>query len=135
MSASPAEQTPTIRGMRSLLLLIDVAIVAAFVAIGRDTHNEGTALTGIAETAAPFLLALGLGWVATRAWRQPVDVLGGGAVAAITVVAGMLFRRAIFDDGTAFPFVVVATLFLGGGIVGWRMLAGRYARDRVTAAR
>lgn len=119
--------------MKRLVVLVDAGVVLAFVVIGRDAHNEGTALAGIVETGAPFLLALGLGWAATRAWRNPTDLATGAAVAAITVTGGMLARRAIFDDGTAAPFIIVATLFLGGAMVGWRAVAGRFGRRSAVA--
>jgi hypothetical protein len=40
----------------------------------------------------------------------------------------MIVRRAMFDRGTATAFVIVATLFLGAGLVGWR--AGWRLADR-----
>jgi hypothetical protein len=114
--------------MERLAVVVDAGVVVAFVTIGRDAHDEGTALAGILETGAPFLLALGLGWVATRAWRDPTDLKVGAGVAAITVAGGMLARRFIFDDGTAASFIVVASVFLGGAMLGWRAVARRFAR-------
>jgi len=49
---------------------IDVFSVTLFVAIGRREHERGSAITGLIETAAPFLLALALAWVLLRAWRR-----------------------------------------------------------------
>ena len=116
--------------MHRLLLSLDVAAVLLFVTLGRDTHEEGLTLGGIAETAAPFLLALGLGWVATRAWRDATGLATGVGVAALTIVAGMLLRRAAFDEGTAFAFVLVATVFLTTAMLGWRALASRVLERR-----
>ncbi len=39
-----------------------------------------------------------------------------------TVIAGMLLRRFVFDRGTALPFIIVATLFTGFFLVGWRVV-------------
>jgi hypothetical protein len=39
----------------------------------------------------------------------------------ITLVIGMVLRSAVWDDGTAAAFVIVATAFLGLTLVGWRL--------------
>ena len=119
--------------MRKLLPL-DIAVVTLFVVLGRETHDEGNALADIAVTAAPFLIALLVAWMATRIARSPIEVPRGAAVAAITVVVGMLIRRFVFDDGTATPFVVVATVFNLAGMVGWRLIARGVARRTTVAA-
>jgi carbon starvation protein CstA len=107
---------------------IDTAVVVAFVAIGRRNHDEGEAIAGIAETAAPFLIALLVAWVllrvrGTAVWSDPWPVLTGAVVWVCTVVVGMLLRRFVFDDGTATSFIIVATIFLGTFLVGWRATA------------
>ncbi len=111
---------------RRLLLLLDPAAVLLFATIGRDTHERGSSLTGTLETAAPFLAATAAGWLLTRAWRDPLAPRTGLGVAATTVALGMVLRR-LAGRGTAGPFVVVAILFLGGVMLGWRAAAGRYA--------
>jgi hypothetical protein len=114
--------------MRYRLLLIDVAVVAAFVLAGRSSHEEALAPAEVARTAAPFLVALAVGWAATRAWRDPVAAATGAGVFATTLVGGMLLRRIFFGDGTAASFVVVAGAFLGLGLVGWRVAVGALSR-------
>jgi hypothetical protein len=99
---------------------LDVFVVVLFVAIGRRNHDEGTALSGVVETAAPFLIGLGIAWLLVRAWRHPLTVRVGIAVWPLTVLVGMLARRLLFDRGTETSFVVVATIFLGLFLVGWR---------------
>jgi len=107
---------------------LDTAIVVAFVAIGRRNHDEGEALAGVAETAAPFLIALAVAWVVWRVWLHP-DQLGTGVrVWATTVALGMLLRNLVFDDGTATSFVIVATAFLGIFLLGWRAVANLLRR-------
>jgi hypothetical protein len=115
---------------RPLLLGFDDASVVAFVAIGRDTHDEGNTLGGLVETAAPFLIGAAAGWLVTRAWRHPTSLPTGVGVAATTVVVGMLTRRFVFDAGTAASFIVVASIFLGLSMVGWRVVAQRIAQGR-----
>ena len=102
---------------------LDTAIVVAFVAIGRRNHDEDEAISGLAATAAPFLIALAVSWIVWRVWNQPSTTTNGVRVWLTTVVLGMLLRRLVFDDGTATSFVIVATAFLGVFIVGWRVAA------------
>jgi MFS-type transporter involved in bile tolerance (Atg22 family) len=103
----------------------DVAVIVVFVAIGRDSHNEGAAVDGIVSVAAPFLIALVIGWVAAQAWKRPLQVEAGFIIWPITVAVGMVLRRFVFDRGTALPFIIVATLFTGLFLVGWRLVAAR----------
>jgi hypothetical protein len=114
--------------------LADVVAIVAFVAIGRRNHDEGTAVDGIISVAAPFLIALAVGWVAARAWSRPMQVEAGFIIWPVTVALGLVLRNLVFDRGTALPFVIVATLVTGLFLVGWRMLAARAAplisRDR-----
>jgi hypothetical protein len=55
-----------------------------------------------------------------RAWRRPTKVTTGVLIWPITVLVGMIVRNLVFDDGTATSFVIVATVFLGACLVGWR---------------
>lgn len=101
---------------------LDVFVVVLFVAIGRRNHEESGALRSVIETAAPFLIGLAAAWGITKAWRRPMRVLTGVAIWPITVLVGMIVRRLVFDRGTAPSFVIVATIFLGATLVGWRAL-------------
>ncbi len=100
---------------------LDVIVVVIFVVIGRETHEEGNALVALVETAAPFLIGLALGWGLVRDRNVPQSTATGLAVVTSTLVVGMLGRRVVFDDGTAVSFVIVATLFLSAGMLGWRL--------------
>jgi hypothetical protein len=44
-----------------------------------------------------------------------------------TVVMGMVLRNLVFDRGTALAFIIVATVFLGITMFGWRALVARRA--------
>lgn len=99
---------------------LDTAVVVAFVAIGRRNHDEDEAISGLAATAAPFLIALVVAWIVWRVWNTPTNIGAGVRVWLTTVVLGMLLRRFVFDDGTAVSFMIVATTFLGVLLVGWR---------------
>ena len=104
-----------------LALGLDTFSVVFFVAVGRREHERDSAIAGLIDTAAPFLIGLALAWVVLRAWSRPTDWRTGIGIWAITLVAGMLVRDLVFDDGTATSFVIVAALFLALFIIGWRV--------------
>ncbi len=105
---------------------IDVLCILVFVAIGRRSHDEsGSVLVGAARVAAPFLISLAVGWVVLRMWTAPRSVDKAVPLWLITVVIGLVLRNLVFDRGTALPFIIVATLFTGLLLVGWRLLANR----------
>jgi Protein of unknown function (DUF3054) len=111
--------------------LVDAALVLVFVALGRTSHDEGNMFSGTLSVAAPFLIALALGWIVARAWKQPLALRTGVVVWITTVVAGMVLRHTVFDRGTALAFIIVATLFTGLFLVGWRAVAGRVVASRL----
>ena len=102
-------------------LVADVIGIIVFVAIGRRNHDEGVAPTGVIETAAPFLIALLIGWLIARAWNEPLTTRTGTIIWVTTVALGMVLRKFVFDDGTATAFVIVATVFTGAVLNGWRL--------------
>ncbi|SFR96925.1 Protein of unknown function [Agrococcus baldri] len=115
---------------------IDAVLVVAFAAIGRATHDGGVlgeAGLGLATTAWPFLAALGLGWLLCLGWRAPLSPLRAGVPIWLATVAGGMLLRALSGQGTAVPFVVVATLTLLLMLIGWRVLAVVVLRLRTRA--
>ena len=118
-------------GTVALAAVFDVAAVVLFVILGRSSHAEDLTAIGALDTLWPFLAGLVLGWVLTFAWVRPLAILWPGIpIWIITVAAGMLFRASA-GQGVAFSFVVVATVFLGIFLVGWRLIAMPIARRRV----
>lgn len=113
---------------------LDVFVVVAFVAIGRRNHDENPGIAGLVDTAAPFVLGLAIAWVVARAWREPWSWTTGLIVWIGTVAAGMILRRFVFDDGTALSFVIVASIFLGTFLNGWRAVARSIAGRRSPAS-
>ena len=102
---------------------LDVAAIVVFVAIGRRSHDEaGNAFVGALKVAAPFLIALALAWLVTRAWRRPEALDIGVAVWVLTIVLGMPLRRFVFERGTATSFIIVASVALGVLMLGWRLV-------------
>ncbi|MFB2555742.1 DUF3054 domain-containing protein [Herbiconiux liangxiaofengii] len=111
----------------------DTALVLLFVAIGRRSHDEDSALLGFATTAWPFLTGALVGWLASRAWRRPLRVWPTGVVVWIaSVVLGMLLRAAS-GQGVQLSFVIVTTLVLAAFLLGWRAIAALVVRRRARA--
>lgn len=100
---------------------LDCGLVLVFAGIGRSSHAEGLTVQGLATTAWPFLVALTLGWLIARGWRQPVNLRVGAVIWASTVMGAMVLRH-FSSAGTALPFVLVATVTLGVFLLGWRGL-------------
>ncbi|BFM23778.1 DUF3054 domain-containing protein [Microbacterium sp. che218] len=117
----------------ALALLLDIVLVVVFAAIGRATHDGdvlGPFGSGLATTAWPFVAALLIGWLVTRAWRRPTAVMRTGLpVWAITVALGMVLR-ALSGQGVAVAFIIVATITLAVFLLGWRGIARLAARRR-----
>jgi Protein of unknown function (DUF3054) len=109
-------------------LATDVVCVVVFCTIGRRSHAEGLTLTGVAETAWPFLAGTGVGWLLARGWRRPQALVPTGVVVWVcTVAVGMLLRKAT-SQGVAPSFVVVASLATGLLLLGWRAAVGLMSR-------
>lgn len=103
-------------------LLIDLILVFAFVIIGRRSHDETFDIAGTWQTFWPFLTALLLGWIVTRAWRSPDRVWPTGVIIWLVTVVGGMILRMVSGQGTDIAFVIVATLTLAAFIIGWRLL-------------
>ena len=109
--------------MRSvwLAVVLDCCCVLVFVIIGRASHTKGESLAGIASTAWPFLAGLAGGWLAARAWRRPSRLWPAGVGAWLGAVALGMVLRVVSGQGTAVAFVIVALVFLGLFLLGWRL--------------
>ncbi|WP_308198502.1 DUF3054 domain-containing protein [Rhodococcus sp. ARC_M5] len=106
--------------------VLDLLMVLLFAAIGRRSHDEATALSGLFHTAWPFVVGAAVGWVVTFAlYRNKFDaflvVPTGIVVWVTTVVVGMVLR-ALTGQGTAGAFIVVATASTAVLLLGWRAL-------------
>jgi hypothetical protein len=108
---------------------LDLAAIFVFIAIGRRNHDEDPSLTGFLGALAPFVIALAVTWFIARVWRDPISMKSGATVWVGTVAIGMTLRRFAFDDGTATAFIIVASVFVGALVNGWRT----YARFRANS--
>jgi hypothetical protein len=116
---------------RLIAVAADVAAVLLFVVLGRSSHDEGNGIASIAGVAAPFLIGLAVGWlVAPTPRARPFAVRSGVQVWAATVVIGVVLRWFAWDRGTALSFIIVAAVFLGLLIVGWRLVLSGATRPR-----
>ena len=107
--------------------VLDLLMVVLFAAIGRRSHEEATALSGLVHTAWPFVVGAAIGWVVTFAlYRNKFDafliVPTGIVVWVMTVAVGMVLR-ALTGQGTAGSFIIVATISTAVLLLGWRALA------------
>ena len=120
------------RFSRSLTIVIDVALVGVFCVIGRLSHSEGIFgdVPGLLGTIWPFLAAVLLAHLIALLRRTRIDqMLPGVVIWAITVVVGLVLR-AIAGQGTALPFIIVATLTLALFLIGWRGILALVRRVR-----
>ena len=119
-------------------LVVDAVLVVVFAVVGRSSHAEARQERPGRAPDARDIEALGVGWLAARAWRHPLAVWPTGVIVwAATLVVGMLLRLAT-GQGTAVAFIVVAMLTLAVLLLGWRAIAWAAirlrARGRVGAA-
>ena len=126
---SPTARTTPSPRSAVVALAIDAALVVVFAAIGRASHAEDL-LAGLATTAWPFLLALLIGWAASRAWRDPRAPLRTGLPVWIVTVSGGMLLRAVSGQGVQVAFIVVAAFVLLLLLVGWRLVAALIPRIR-----
>jgi hypothetical protein len=108
--------------------IVDCCCVLAFVIIGRASHADGVSVSGIASTAWPFLAGLGIGWLATRAWRRPLALSPAGLGAWLGAAGLGMVLRVLAGQGTAAAFVGVALAFLGLFLLGWRLVLRLFRR-------
>ncbi len=115
--------------------MVDLLLVGVFAVVGRLSHYGSLTLAGWWETAWPFLAGTLLAWVLLRLLHRPGGLVTSGVVVWIVALVGGLLLRQASGQGTALPFVIVATLVLGALLVLPRMVArilgrrGPYARS------
>ncbi len=117
--------------MRKLLwILVDVALVMVFAAIGRASHAETLDAAGVGRTALPFLAGTLLAWVYLVVRRPKQGLVAEGILVwAVTLVFGMMFRT-MLGDGVQVGFVLVTAAVLAALLIGWRALLHLARRGR-----
>ncbi|SEB47824.1 Protein of unknown function [Paramicrobacterium humi] len=120
--------------MTAAALVIDIVLTLVFAIIGRASHAEALDVAGVLGTWWPFLVALLVGWIVSLAWRAPLRIVRSGIPIWIITVAGGMLLRVVSGQGTALPFIIVATIALGVFLLGWRGIAAAVAAVRRRSA-
>jgi hypothetical protein len=109
----------------------DVVAVLVFVVLGRSSHDEGNGIASVLGVAAPFLIGVAIGWLVAPTPRvRPFAVRSGVQIWLAAVLVGVVLRWFAWDRGTALSFIIVAAVFLGLAIVGWRVVLAGASRPR-----
>ena len=136
-----AKSTPTAAAPAGrklvVLVVVDVLIFLLFATVGRASHAESLPLLGIAQTAAPFLLA----WLAVApvlgAYRsalltQPLPMAAQSLIAWIAAcVLGLFIRSAWLQREIILTFALVTFGVVAVLLVGWRTLFAWWNRSRL----
>jgi peptidoglycan/LPS O-acetylase OafA/YrhL len=99
----------------------DAVLILVFAAVGRDAHERGDVIAGVLLTAWPFLAGAALGWLAARAWRNPLSVRRTGVAVWLGALGGGMVLRLLTGQTVVLPFIIVALLSLGLLLAGWRL--------------
>jgi hypothetical protein len=98
----------------------DALVVVVFVAIGRRTHHSGGDVEGFFGVLWPFAAGLVVGWLATGLARAPLSLRRAAGAWVITVVIGVALRIVVQGHEWKPTFAIVALLFFGAAMLGWR---------------
>lgn len=113
---------PSPPGRRTAAAAIaDAVLILVFAAVGRDAHQRGDIVAGVLLTAWPFLAGAALGWLAAKAWRNPLSVRRAGLPVWLGAVGGGMVLRLLTGQTVVLPFILVALLAVGLLLVGWRL--------------
>lgn len=114
-----------------LPLLADLVCVLVFAIAGKGSHEAGASQWVVLAIVWPFavgVLAAHLGLLSRGG--SPARVRPDGIVVlGVTYVLGMVLR-VVSGRGVAGGFLVVAAIFLGLTMLGWRAVARLVARRR-----
>jgi peptidoglycan/LPS O-acetylase OafA/YrhL len=130
----PIQQPVPVRstGHIAAAAVSDAVLILVFAAVGRDAHQRGDVVAGVFLTAWPFLAGAALGWLASKAWRNPFSVRRTGVAVWLGALAGGMVLRLLTNQSVVLPFIIVALLSLGLLLVGWRLAVAGVRRRRKT---
>ena len=98
----------------------DLLVLVVFVLVGRRSHEEGSGIEGFLRVWWPFAVALVVATVASGTWRAPLEWRRAIVAWLVTVALGMTMRIAVQGRDFKPTFVIVTTVFVGAGMLGWR---------------
>ena len=113
----------------------DLLVLVVFVLVGRSSHDEGRGLAGFVRVWWPFAVALAVGTIASGTWRAPLEWRRAIVTWLVTVALGMVLRIAVQGRDFKPTFVIVTTVFVGAGMLGWRAVVRRVRVRPSTRAR
>ena len=114
--------------------LLDAVCVLAFAAGGRSSHDEAISVGGVAQTAWPFLVGLGVGWLVLLAAsgsgsrRDHLSPVPAGVVLVLASWGLGMVLRLVTGQGASGAFPLVALAFLTLTLIGWRVVAALISR-------
>lgn len=111
----------------------DAVAVLAFTLIGIASH-DGSLANALGRVVWPFALAAAIGWLVTRAWRDPARLWPTGVLIWAVTVVGGLALRGLSGGGLAWSFALVTAIFLAITLLGWRALVAGIRRGQARAA-
>ena len=108
----------------------DLLVLIVFVLVGRRSHDEGNGLEGFLRVWWPFAVGLMVATVLSGTWRAPLEWRRAIAAWLVTVALGMTLRVAVQGREFEPTFVIVTTVFVGAGMLGWRAVVRKLAAGR-----
>ncbi|MDO8144417.1 MULTISPECIES: DUF3054 domain-containing protein [Isoptericola] len=114
-------------------VIADLVCVLAFTLVGTASHASAGSAGHVVAVAAPFVIGLAVGWLATRGWRAPAQPWPTGVAIWFATAALGLLLRPLFTGGFAWSFSLVTAVFLALTMIGWRLLAALAQRRRQTS--
>lgn len=121
---------PSLTAVAAAAGVADLVLILVFAAVGRDAHQRGDVVSGVLLTAWPYLAGAAAGWLAARAWRDPLSVRRSGLAVWLGSLVGGMLLRAVTGQTVVLPFVIVALLSLGVLLVGYRLIIAGVRRRR-----
>jgi hypothetical protein len=115
--------------------LADLAVVVAFVTIGRRSHDAGDGIGGYLRVLWPFAVASLVGWWCSGLARDPRSIRRAVVAWAVTVGLALALRILVQNHRLQVSFVAVAAIFIGLGMATWRAAGLRRAGGARGAAR
>jgi hypothetical protein len=113
----------------------DLLVLVVFVLVGRRSHDEGSGVEGFLRVLWPFAVGLVIATVASGTWRAPLEWRRAIVTWLLTVALGMALRIAVQGRDFKPTFVIVTTVFVGAGMLGWRAVVRRVRVRLSTRAR
>jgi len=119
-----------LRSVFVLALGVDLLLLVAFAALGRNSHDDGASAGDVLTTAAPFVIGYTISAIATRLDRAPLSISRAAVAWAPGIALGLLLRVSLFGRGIAPAFIVVSIVTTAVLLIGWRLAVPAVSRLR-----